>query len=80
MVASDLAHDLHVHFLTHDFEWDGKTPTPEEIEDALSVIKETLESHDEDGLTLFGGRLAVQKYHGHLDVYAHFGDYNDSTV
>lgn len=78
--VSDLAYDLHIHFLTNGFTWDGEVPSVEKIEEALMTIKDTLESHPEDGITMFGGRLAVQKNNGHLDVYAHFGDYNDSTV
>ncbi len=75
--ASDLAHDIHMHFITHGFIWnyedDPRTPSPEEIEEALEILETRLED-EPAGTTIFGGRLVVSKSEDHLDVYVHFGE------
>lgn len=86
--VSDLAHDIHMHFVTNGFVWnlggdedEPTTPSPEDIEHGLQFAKTALATEDA-GTTMFGGRLAIQKdLSGHLDVYVHFGEIdNDDTV
>ena len=77
--ASELAHDVHIHFLTNDFEWgqgdDAHVPSPEEIEEGLAFLKKRL-SKEKDGTTIFGGRIAMSKQGKHHDIYVHFGEYD----
>jgi len=82
--ASDLAHNIHMHFVTNQFHWghgeEEFTPSPEEIEDGLQFVKERL-AQEPDGTTMFAGRFAIQKSAGHLDVFVHFGEIdNDNSV
>lgn len=75
--VSDLAHDIHIHFLTHNLTWSGneEPPSPEQIQQALDWLTARLEK-EADNSTIFGGRLAVTKSGKHRDVFVHFGEIN----
>lgn len=74
--ASDLAHDLHMHFLTHNFEWrydqELRTPLPDEIHEGLDRLIDRL-SDEPDGTGIESGRIYINKTNGEYNVYGHFG-------